>query len=68
MRLGSRSASAGADPQLMDSVIRWVADNGGATQQLEHNYRSRPELVTFCVPPGHVGVRAAEREDPSPGP
>jgi ATP-dependent helicase/nuclease subunit A len=39
---------AGADPQLMDSVIRWVADNGGATQQLEHNYRSRPELVTFC--------------------
>jgi ATP-dependent helicase/nuclease subunit A len=39
---------AGADPQLMDSVIRWVADNGGATQQLEHNYRSRPELVSLC--------------------
>ena len=39
---------AGADPQLMDSVARWVADSGGTTTQLPHNYRSRPELVAVC--------------------
>jgi ATP-dependent helicase/nuclease subunit A len=39
---------AGADPQLMDSVTRWVAENGGASEQLPFNYRSRPELVSLC--------------------
>jgi ATP-dependent helicase/nuclease subunit A len=39
---------AGADPQLMDSVTRWAAENGGTSQQLPSNYRSRPELVTLC--------------------
>ncbi|MEO8177852.1 MAG: UvrD-helicase domain-containing protein [Deltaproteobacteria bacterium] len=39
---------AGADPQLMDSVTRWVTENGGESDQLPFNYRSRPELVAFC--------------------
>jgi len=39
---------AGADPQLMESVTRWVSANGGTGQQLPSNYRSRPELVTWC--------------------
>ncbi len=39
---------AGADPQLMDSVARWVVASGGQTEQLPNNYRSRPELVHFC--------------------
>jgi ATP-dependent exoDNAse (exonuclease V) beta subunit len=39
---------AGADPQLMDGVTRWVADHGGQSHQLELNYRSRPELVALC--------------------
>ena len=39
---------AGADPLLMDSVIEWVTSQGGAAEQLEHNYRSRPELVEAC--------------------
>jgi len=39
---------AGADPQLMDSVARWVVESGGRSQQLPGNYRSRPELVDFC--------------------
>ena len=39
---------AGADPLLMDAVIDWVARQGGAAERLEHNYRSRPELVEAC--------------------
>jgi ATP-dependent helicase/nuclease subunit A len=39
---------AGADPQLMDSVTRWVADHGGSSEQLPFNFRSRPELVALC--------------------
>jgi ATP-dependent helicase/nuclease subunit A len=39
---------AGADPQLMDSVTRWVADHGGTSEQLPFNYRSRSELVALC--------------------
>lgn len=39
---------AGADPVLMDAVAGWVAASGGASDRLEHNYRSRPELVTAC--------------------
>jgi ATP-dependent helicase/nuclease subunit A len=39
---------AGADPQLMDSVTRWVSDNGGTSEQLPFNFRSRPELVALC--------------------
>lgn len=36
---------AGADPSLMEAVSHWVADAGGQTEVLAHNYRSRPELV-----------------------
>lgn len=36
---------AGADPALMEAATRWVNDNGGDTESLEVNYRSRPELV-----------------------
>src|SRR5690606_23675589 len=36
---------AGADPELMDAVGRWVADEGGRTEVLDRNFRSRPELV-----------------------
>lgn len=36
---------AGADPALMDSVARWTLQSGGQGERLEHNYRSRPELV-----------------------
>jgi ATP-dependent helicase/nuclease subunit A len=66
---------AGADPQLMDSVSRWVTDNGGDSHQLPSNYRSRPELVQLCSelfaralePHGYtreeVGV-SAKRETP----
>ena len=39
---------AGADPLLMDAVSDWVARHGGRLDRLEHNYRSRPELVTAC--------------------
>jgi ATP-dependent helicase/nuclease subunit A len=39
---------AGADPGLMQSITRWVADHGGALDRLDKNYRSRPELVRFC--------------------
>jgi ATP-dependent helicase/nuclease subunit A len=39
---------AGADPQLMDSVTRWVADNGGSSEQLPFNYRSRPGSSNFA--------------------
>src|SRR5690606_22850448 len=36
---------AGADPRLMDAVHEWVQANGGLTDRLAQNYRSRPELV-----------------------
>ncbi|HEU4578247.1 MAG TPA: UvrD-helicase domain-containing protein [Polyangiaceae bacterium] len=49
---------AGADPQLMDSVARWAARNGGQAQQLPSNYRSRPELVDLC---SELFARALER-------
>lgn len=39
---------AGADPRLMQQVLRWAAQQGGTTRQLETNYRSRAELVRFC--------------------
>ncbi|HVV83855.1 MAG TPA: UvrD-helicase domain-containing protein [Kofleriaceae bacterium] len=39
---------AGADPMLMDSVVDWVAHQGGAPERLERNHRSRPELVDAC--------------------
>ena len=39
---------AGADPTLMEAVTAWAATEGGATEQLPSNYRSRPELVTAC--------------------
>ena len=39
---------AGADPLLMDAVARLVASSGGHRETLEHNYRSRPELVEAC--------------------
>ena len=40
---------AGADPRLMDDVTRWVARTGGTQDQLENNWRSRPELVDFLL-------------------
>lgn len=39
---------AGADPLLMDAVSDWVDRQGGIRDRLEHNYRSRPELVNAC--------------------
>jgi ATP-dependent helicase/nuclease subunit A len=39
---------AGADPTLMESLTKWVADAGGTTEQLPTNWRSRPELVDAC--------------------
>ena len=39
---------AGADPLLMDAVGRWIVREGGATERLAVNYRSRPELVDAC--------------------
>jgi ATP-dependent exoDNAse (exonuclease V) beta subunit len=36
---------AGADPALMDAVLTWHRDAGGATDQLARNHRSRPPLV-----------------------
>lgn len=36
---------AGADPALMDAVHGWVVEQGGRTEVLETNHRSRPELV-----------------------
>lgn len=36
---------AGADPDLMEAVARWVGTAGGSTDVLSTNYRSRPELV-----------------------
>lgn len=36
---------AGADPALMDAVLRWCSVSGGRTDQLPSNYRSRRELV-----------------------
>jgi ATP-dependent helicase/nuclease subunit A len=38
---------AGADPTLMDSVARWAMENGGQGERLEHNHRSRGELVNL---------------------
>lgn len=40
---------AGADPALMDAMVDWVARAGGAAEQLDRNYRSRPELVDACA-------------------
>ncbi|HVZ32150.1 MAG TPA: UvrD-helicase domain-containing protein, partial [Polyangiaceae bacterium] len=39
---------AGADPDLMDAIARWVVESGGQAEQLARNYRSRPELVVLC--------------------
>ncbi|MGO9000112.1 MAG: UvrD-helicase domain-containing protein [Polyangiaceae bacterium] len=39
---------AGSDPALMEAVTAWAA-GGGTVQQLEHNWRSRPALVTACT-------------------
>jgi len=36
---------AGADPELMEAVAHWARASGGGTEQLPHNWRSRPELV-----------------------
>lgn len=66
---------AGADPELMDAVSRWVGSSGGAIEQLARCYRSRPALVELCstvfaaafapqgVPLGEVAT-VAERHDP----
>ena len=39
---------AGADPELMDAVLRWTNESGGCSERLSQNYRSRPELVELC--------------------
>jgi ATP-dependent helicase/nuclease subunit A len=39
---------AGADPTLMEALSKWVDDEGGKTEQLPYNRRSRPELVDAC--------------------
>lgn len=36
---------AGADPALMEAVGRWALANGGDSEILPQNHRSRPELV-----------------------
>lgn len=36
---------AGADPALMQSVLRWAGEQGDPGATLDHNYRSRPSLV-----------------------
>jgi len=46
---------AGADPTLMEAVADWVGRNGGATEVLGKNYRSRPELV---LPISHLFASA----------
>ncbi len=39
---------AGADPSLMEAVTAWASEEGGDTEHLPYNYRSRPELVSAC--------------------
>ncbi len=39
---------AGADPALMDAVIRWSKSAGGKPEQQGTNYRSRKGLVDLC--------------------
>lgn len=39
---------AGADPALMDNVLRWAARAGGRLEQQSVNYRSRRCLVDLC--------------------
>jgi ATP-dependent helicase/nuclease subunit A len=39
---------AGADPTLMEALTKWVDDEGGTTERLLLNRRSRPELVDAC--------------------
>jgi ATP-dependent helicase/nuclease subunit A len=39
---------AGADPALMEAVASWAAREGGSSEQLGKNWRSRPELVQAC--------------------
>lgn len=40
---------AGADPTLMEAVASWAAGEGGSSEQLGKNWRSRPELVQACT-------------------
>jgi ATP-dependent exoDNAse (exonuclease V) beta subunit len=39
---------AGADPVLMDAVADWVEREGGHSERLGDNHRSRPALVHAC--------------------
>jgi len=55
---------AGADPTLMEAVSTWAARDGGDTQQLEGNWRSRPELVEAC---SHLFAAAFARHGLGPG-
>src|SRR5690606_33664975 len=54
---------AGADPRLMQRVLRWTEREGGTASQLDKNYRSRPELIRFC---NEVFTRALARHDYTP--
>lgn len=55
---------AGADPLLMDAIASWVERTGGTRDQLQHNYRSRPELVKAC---SELFVAALDRHGFVPG-
>ncbi len=55
---------AGADPTLMEAIAKWVEDEGGTTEQLPMNRRSRPELVDAC---SHVFAAAFARHGYRPG-
>ena len=37
----------GSDPELMQSVLKHLEDNGGKTEILDTSWRSRPELVAY---------------------
>jgi ATP-dependent exoDNAse (exonuclease V) beta subunit len=55
---------AGADPALMEALTQWVSDEGGKTEQLPSNWRSRPELVEAC---SHLFSAAFARHGYHPG-
>jgi ATP-dependent helicase/nuclease subunit A len=38
----------GSDPELMQAVLRGVADGGGVTDVLKYSWRSRPSLVAYA--------------------
>ncbi len=63
----------GSDPELMQSVLRAVKDQGGKTDIIERSWRSRPELVSYInsifvpafadiIPEKQVFLKAVRKE------